>query len=61
MSVRSYLISLIGLTGGPDGFPGKEAFPNVHEIYNKEAKTYDTAMVERWKTAMEGLLIFVSP
>ncbi len=43
-----------------DGFPVKEANLNVFDIYMREAKVYDTAMVERWKTAMEGLLIFVS-
>ena len=43
-----------------DGFPLKDVNSNLFEIYMREAKVYDTAMVERWRTAMEGLLIFVS-
>jgi uncharacterized membrane protein len=29
-------------------------------VYISEAEKYDKAMVERWRTDMEGLLIFVS-
>lgn len=29
-------------------------------MYMSEADAHDSVMVERWKTAMEGLLIFVS-
>ena len=43
-----------------DGFPIKETNPNIFDMYMSEADAHDSVMVERWKTAMEGLLIFVS-